>query len=118
MTSGAPPSLKHWQIVQIIRDRLAGREYKQIAIQVGCTPGQAIHHRRSSTASKPEPNRAESAKRREAAKRPTRQEQRRRAIAQREQALARASLQAEIARAVAEQPTAPRYKPGPLEWRA
>lgn len=33
-------------------------------------------------------------------------------------ALARNALRAEIARAVAEQPTAPRYKPGPLEWRA
>jgi hypothetical protein len=116
MTSGLPPSLKSWQITQILRDRLAGKEYKQIALRVGCTPDQARHYWRSSSMYKPEGNRAAAAKRREAAKAPLLQERRRRAIAQREQALARATLQAEIAKAVREQPTATRYKPGPLEW--
>jgi len=114
--SGAPASLKSWQITQILRERLAGREYKQIALRVGCTPDQAIHYWRSSSMYQPEVNRSAAAKRRETAKAPAVQERRRHTIAQREQALARATLQAEIAQAVREQPTARRYKPGPLEW--
>lgn len=127
MTSGMPPSLQPHQIEQIVRDRLAGLQYKTIARRVGCTRDQAIHYWRISTAYRPQAKRAASAKRREARKAASLlavQREARKAIARQESERSgiayRASvvLRQEISLAVLEATHARPFKPGPLEWSA
>lgn len=127
MPSGMPPSLKPHQIEQIVRYRLAGQQYKTIARRVGCTRDQAIHYWRISTAYRPQPKRAASAKQREARKAApliAKQREARKAIARQESEhsgiayAASVALRQEITLAVLEATHAPPFKPGRLEWGA
>jgi hypothetical protein len=116
MASGRRPALSDQQIVEIIRRRLNGQDYKTIAQRVGCTPDQAIHYWRTSTAYQPQPERSKAAKQRQAKSAAHARAALVAKAAEAERAAALATLRQEIALAVIEAPTAPLYKSGDLVW--
>lgn len=116
MASGRYAVLNTKTIAEIVRLRLTGMAYKRIALKLGCTPDQAIHYWRTSTAYKPRRKHAATATQRAQNNLQHWQEERRAAIARRQTAMVAEELKREIANAVDEAATAPLFKTGDLVW--